>query len=93
MAKLNLEKYRQPLPPFTGMGQTLLPERPPAFSPAAEAQENYGRNSMLWKFISQWIPWQYTNFIDESLSFHKPHIWAIGVRSPSSIAYQGTRRP
>ncbi len=37
---------------------------------AAESQENYGQNSMLYKFISQWIPWQYTDFIDESLSFH-----------------------
>ena len=26
---------------------------------------------MMWKFISEWIPWQYTNFIDESLSFHE----------------------
>jgi vanillate/3-O-methylgallate O-demethylase len=24
----------------------------------------------MWKFISEWIPWEYTNFIDESLSFH-----------------------
>jgi glycine cleavage system aminomethyltransferase T len=46
-------------------------ERPAVFSPAAAAQEGNGACSMMWRFISHWIPWQYTDFIDESLSFHE----------------------
>lgn len=46
-------------------------QRPPAFSPAAAAQEHYSQSSMMWKFISQWLPWQYTSFADESMSFHE----------------------
>jgi glycine cleavage system aminomethyltransferase T len=45
-------------------------ERPPAFSPAAAAQEQQSAGFMYWKFISEWIPWQYTNFFEESESFH-----------------------
>lgn len=71
MAKLNLEKYQDDYRRSLEWEKPFHAERPPSFSPAAEAQENHGQNSMLWKFISQWIPWQYTNFIDESLSFHE----------------------
>jgi vanillate/3-O-methylgallate O-demethylase len=70
MAKLNLERYQDDYRRSLNWQKPFHAERPPSFSPAAEAQENHGQNSMLWKFISQWIPWQYTNFIDESLSFH-----------------------
>src|SRR6059058_710639 len=46
-------------------------ERPPAFTPAAAAQERYSQPSIMYKFISQWIPWQYTDYHDESMSFHE----------------------
>jgi glycine cleavage system aminomethyltransferase T len=71
MARLNLQKYQDDYRRSLEWDKPFYAERPAAFSPAAEAQENYGRNSMLYKFISQWIPWQYTDFIDESLSFHE----------------------
>ena len=25
----------------------------------------------MWRFISMWVPWQYTDFIEESLSYHE----------------------
>lgn len=71
MAKLDLKTYQDNYRRSLEWDKPFYAVRPPAFSPAAEAQENYGQNSMLWKFISQWIPWQYTNFIDEGLSFHE----------------------
>ena len=46
-------------------------ERPPSFSPAAAAQVELAQSSIMLKFVSQWIPWQYTDYHDESLAFHE----------------------
>jgi len=71
MAKLDLERYQDDYRRSLEWDKPFYVDRPAAFSPAAESQENYGQNGMLYKFISQWIPWQYTDFVGESLSFHE----------------------
>src|SRR5262249_42625144 len=90
------DKYRDDYRRSLEWEKPFYVERPPAFSPAAEAQENYGQNSMLWKFISSWIPWQYTNFIDESLSFHETAYlgdWSsltkFRIKGPDALRFLG----
>jgi vanillate/3-O-methylgallate O-demethylase len=46
-------------------------ERPLGLSPAARAQEEASGTTLMWRFISQWIPWQYTGYHEESESFHR----------------------
>jgi vanillate/3-O-methylgallate O-demethylase len=71
MAKLDLGKYREEYRKSLEWDKPFYLERPAVFSPAAAAQEGNGACAMMWRFISEWLPWQYTNYIDESLSFHE----------------------
>ena len=71
MAILDIDKFRLEYSRSIEWDKPFYLERPAVFSPAAAAQENHGSCSLMWKFISEWIPWEYTNFIDESLSFHE----------------------
>jgi glycine cleavage system aminomethyltransferase T len=71
MTGLDRERYRAEYARSLEWEKPFYFERPAVFSPAAAAQEGNGACFMMWRFISQWIPWQYTDFIDESLSFHE----------------------
>jgi len=71
MTKLDIDKYRDDYAKSLEWGRPFYLERPAVFSPAAAAQEGHGACAMMWRFISVWVPWQYTNFVDESLSFHE----------------------
>jgi vanillate/3-O-methylgallate O-demethylase len=71
VSKLDINKYRADYAKSLEWDKPFYIERPAVFSPAAAAQEGNGACSMMWRFISEWLPWQYTNFIDESLSFHE----------------------
>src|SRR5438552_1321281 len=71
MTQLDIKKYRSDYAKSLEWEKPFYVERPAVFSPAAPAQEGNGAVSMMWRFISEWLPWQYTNFIDESLSFHE----------------------
>lgn len=71
MTRLDIDKYRDDYRRSLEWEKPFYIERPAVFSPAAAAQEGNGACSMMWRFISEWLPWQYTNFIDESLSFHE----------------------
>jgi len=44
-------------------------ERPAVLSPAADAQNNANQSRMLWNWASLWIPWEYTNWMEEGQSF------------------------
>jgi vanillate/3-O-methylgallate O-demethylase len=70
VTKFDLDRYREDYRRSLEWEKPFYTERPAVFSPAASVQEGNGACSMMWRFISQWIPWQYTNFVDESLSFH-----------------------
>jgi vanillate/3-O-methylgallate O-demethylase len=71
MARLDIAKYRDDYQRSLEWEKPFYIERPAVFSPAAAAQEGNGACAMMWRFISEWLPWQYTDFIDESLSFHQ----------------------
>ncbi|HET6522871.1 glycine cleavage T C-terminal barrel domain-containing protein [Sphingopyxis sp.] len=45
-------------------------ERPVCYGPAIAAQERQSSPFLMFKFISEWIPYQYTDFFEESQSFH-----------------------
>ncbi|HTF94140.1 MAG TPA: aminomethyl transferase family protein, partial [Verrucomicrobiae bacterium] len=69
--RLDIEKYREDWKKGIQWDKPFYVERPPLFSPAAAAQENHGACQVMVRFITNWIPWQYTNFVDEGMSFHK----------------------
>lgn len=69
--RLDIEKYRADWRKALQWNKPFYFERPPLFSPAAAAQENNGACQVMTRFISNWIPWQYTNFVEEGLSFHQ----------------------
>ncbi|MBI3014764.1 MAG: aminomethyl transferase family protein [Candidatus Tectomicrobia bacterium] len=71
MSQLDIQKFREEYRRSLEWDRPFYFERPAVFSPAAAAQENHGACNIMWKFISEWIPWQYTNFIEEGLSFHE----------------------
>lgn len=71
MPKFDLEKYRDDYRRSLDWEKPFYIERPAVFSPAAAAQEGNGACAMMWRFISEWLPWQYTNYIDECLSYHQ----------------------
>ena len=71
MSNFDVERYCADYGKSLEWDKPFYVERPAVFSPAAAAQEGNGSCSLMWRFISQWIPWQYTDFIDESLSFHE----------------------
>lgn len=71
MSKLDIKKYREDWRKAIEWEKPFYLERPPTFSPAAAAQEGYGACQVMCRFIANWIPWQYTNFIEEGLSFHE----------------------
>jgi len=71
MSEFDIERYRADYARSLEWDRPFYVERPAFFSPAAAAQEGNGACSIMWRFISEWIPWQYTNFIEESLSFHE----------------------
>lgn len=71
MSMLDIERYRADYAKSLEWDRPFYFERPPVFSSAAAAQEGNGACAMMWRFISQWLPWQYTDFVDESLSFHE----------------------
>src|SRR5262245_42487016 len=70
-SQFDIERYRADYAKSLEWERPFYVERPAMFSPAAAAQEGNGACSMMWRFISEWIPWQYTNFVEESLSFHE----------------------
>ena len=70
LEQLDAERFREDYWKSLEWDRPFYVERPPAFSPAAAAQERYAQPSMMVKFVSQWIPWQYTDYHDESMSFH-----------------------
>lgn len=74
--------------------RAFVVERPACFGPAIAAQEAQSAPFMLFKFISQWIPWQYTNFYEESESFHRTAClgdWSplpkLKVAGPDALAF------
>ncbi len=69
--KFDIAKYREEWKRAIDWKRPFYLERPALFSPAAAAQENYGACQVMIRFISNWIPWQYTNFVHEGLSFHE----------------------
>ena len=71
MGQLDPDRYAADYARSLEWDKPFYVERPAVFSPAAAAQEGNGACFMMWRFISEWIPWQYTDFIDESLSFHE----------------------
>jgi vanillate/3-O-methylgallate O-demethylase len=71
MTRLDINKYRADYAKSLEWDKPFYLERPAVFSPAAAAQEGNGTCAMMWRFISEWLPWQYSNFIDESLSYHE----------------------
>jgi vanillate/3-O-methylgallate O-demethylase len=94
MAKFDPERYTADYAKSLEWEKPFYVERPAVFSPAAAAQEGNGSCSMMWRFISEWIPWQYTNFIDESLSFHETAYlgdWSaltkLRVRGPEALKF------
>lgn len=94
MAKLDLNKYREDYQKSLEWEKPFYLERPAVFSPAAAAQEGNGACAMMWRFISERLPWQYTNYIDESLSFHETAYlgdWSpltkFRVRGPEALKF------
>jgi vanillate/3-O-methylgallate O-demethylase len=71
MPKLNMEKYREDWRRATQWEKPFYIERPPLFGPAIAAQEGYGACQVMIRFQANWIPWQYTNFVEEGSSFHE----------------------
>lgn len=69
--KLDIEKYRSDWAKAIQWDKPFYLERPPLFGPAAAAQEGYGTCQVMTRFITNWIPWQYTNFVEEGMSFHE----------------------
>ena len=69
--KLDMEKYREDWKKATQWDKPFYVERPALFGPAIAAQEGYGACQVMVRFQANWIPWQYTNFVDEGSSFHK----------------------
>lgn len=70
-ASFDIGKYREEWRRAIDWAKPFYLERPPLFSPAAAAQENHGACQVMIRFISNWIPWQYTNFVEEGSSFHE----------------------
>src|SRR5438874_2503931 len=70
-SRLDLDRFREDYWKSLEWERPFYVERPPAFTPAAAAQESYSQSSIMLKFISQWLPWQYTDYHDESMSFHE----------------------
>lgn len=68
---IHRQRYRETYWASLDAAKPFVAERPASFGPAAATQERQSKPFMLWKFISQWIPWQYTSFFDESESFHR----------------------
>lgn len=70
-APIEMNRFRDDYWSSLQLDRPFYSQRPAAFSPAAAAQEHYAESAIMWKFISQWIPWQYTDYHDESMSFHE----------------------
>lgn len=94
MKKLDIEKYRDDYRKAIEWNKPFYFERPPIFSPAAAAQEGYGACRMMFKFGIVWIPWQYTNFIEEGLSFHEtaylgdwPSLTKFHIKGPEALKF------
>jgi vanillate/3-O-methylgallate O-demethylase len=94
MPDLDLARYRADYARSLEWHKPFQVERPALFSPAAAAQESNGECSLMWRFISEWIPWQYTDFVDESLSFHETAYlgdWSalpkFRVRGPAALQF------
>ncbi len=71
MLKLDIEKYRDDWSEALQWEKPFYLERPALFSPAAAAQEGNGACQVMWKLIATWIPWQYTDWIEEAMAFHE----------------------
>jgi glycine cleavage system aminomethyltransferase T len=71
MAKLDIARYREDYRQSLEWAKPFYLERPAVFSPAAAAQEGNGACALMWRFISMWLPWEYTDFVEESLSYHE----------------------
>lgn len=95
-ARLNIDEYRDNYRRSLEWEKPFYLERPAVFSPAAAAQEGNGGCSLMYRFISEWIPWQYSNFIDEGLSFHETAYlgdWSaltkFRVKGPDALRFLG----
>jgi glycine cleavage system aminomethyltransferase T len=69
-------------------------ERAPLFSPAAAAQDAANFSRMLWCWSAIWIPWEYTNWLEEGRSFHDAAFigdWTglgkIRIKGPDAFAF------
>ena len=71
MPKLDIERYREDFSKATQWDKPFYMDRPPLFGPAIAAQEGYGACQVMLRFVANWIPWQYTNFVEEGSSFHE----------------------
>jgi glycine cleavage system aminomethyltransferase T len=94
MPPLDLNRFREDYWKSIQWEKPFYLERPAVFSPAAAAQENYGDCYMMFKFISAWLPWQYTGFLEEASSFHDTAYlgdWSaltkLRVTGPDALAF------
>lgn len=70
MPKLDLTLHRDNYAQALNGEKALYLERPAIFSSAAAAQDEANRSRMLWSWAPIWLPWEYTNWLEEGRSFH-----------------------
>jgi len=58
MADFNLDQYRRDYLASLDSSKKLYVERPALLSPAADAQERLADCQIMYKFISEWMPWR-----------------------------------
>jgi vanillate/3-O-methylgallate O-demethylase len=70
MPRLDVEAHRHAWSQAIEADRAFYLERPAVFSPAAAAQDAANRSRMLWSWAPIWLPWEYTNWMQEGPSFH-----------------------
>jgi glycine cleavage system aminomethyltransferase T len=87
-------KYRADWELALDASKPYYTDRPPMFSSAAAAQDEANRSRMLWQWAPIWLPWEYTNWMDEARSFHDSAYigdWSglvkIKISGPDALAF------
>ena len=94
MTKLNIKAHREAWSQAVAGERPFYLERPAVFSPAAAAQDISNRSRMLWNWAPVWLPWEYTNWLEEGRSFHDTAYlgdWSalvkVQIRGPEALEF------
>jgi vanillate/3-O-methylgallate O-demethylase len=94
MSHLDLTTHRDAWSQATDGDREFYLERPAVFSPAAAAQDASNSSRMLWNWAPIWLPWEYTNWLEEGRSFHESAYigdWSglvkVNFKGPDALAF------